>query len=79
MNVGGRKPGIPERATTKVELDPGIVTPLRREAARRDVSLQTLVTNLLDAIVEDQLTTAILDDEQSGTPRSERSAGSGDR
>jgi hypothetical protein len=48
--------------TTMVALDPGIVQPLRREAARRDVSLQHLVTSLLGVIVEDQLTTAILDD-----------------
>ena len=57
------RPGIGERPpATKVELDPGIVTPLRREAARRDITLQRLVADLLDAIVVDGLTTAILDD-----------------
>jgi hypothetical protein len=51
MSMCGKKPaetGIQERPTTKVELDPGIVTPLRTEAARRDMSLQRLVTDLLD-------------------------------
>jgi hypothetical protein len=62
MQMGGKKTGAPERATTKVELDLGVVTPLRKEAARRDMSLQCLVTNLLDAIATDGLTTAILDD-----------------
>ena len=57
--------GIQERPTTKVELDPGIVTPLRKEAARRDMSLQRLVTDLLDVIVADQLMTAILDMDES--------------
>ena len=47
---------------TKVELDAGIVVPLRREAARRDMSLQCLVTSLLDTIVADGLTNAVLDD-----------------
>jgi hypothetical protein len=62
MRVGGKKLGAPERAPTKVEIGPDIVTPLRREAARRDMSLQCLVTNLLDVIVTDELTGAVLDD-----------------
>jgi hypothetical protein len=67
MSMCGKKPaetGIQERPTTKVELDPGIVTPLRTEAARRDMSLQRLVTDLLD-VIADQLTTAILDMDES--------------
>jgi hypothetical protein len=56
----GEKRGAPP--VIKVELDPGIVTPLRREAAAREMTVQRLVTSLLDVIVEDQLTTAILDD-----------------
>jgi hypothetical protein len=62
QQLGGKKTGAPERPWTKVELDPGIVVPLRREAARRDMSLQRFVADLLDAVVTDQLTTAILDD-----------------
>jgi hypothetical protein len=75
MQMGGKKTGVPERATTKVELDLGVVTPLRKEAARRDISLQCLVTNLLDVIATEQLTTAILDDEQGGVPHGEHSTG----
>ena len=74
MHVQGKTRNWQAPPTTKIELDPGIVTPLRREAAARDMSLQGLVTSLLDVIVADQLTTAILDDEQSGTPRSECSS-----
>jgi hypothetical protein len=62
MQIGAKKTGAPERAMTRVELDAGIVQPLRKEAARRDVSLQRLIADLLDAIATDQLTTAILDD-----------------
>jgi hypothetical protein len=36
---------------------------LRPEAARRDVSVDRLVRDLLDVIAEDKLATAILDDE----------------
>jgi hypothetical protein len=34
----------------------------RREAAKREVTVSTLIHDLLNAIATDQLTTAILDD-----------------
>jgi len=37
-------------------------TRLRPEAARREVSVDRLIRDLLDIIVDDKLTTAILDD-----------------
>jgi hypothetical protein len=72
MHVQGKTRNWRAPPAIKVELDPGIVTPLRREAARRGLSVQRLVADLLDTIVTDQLTTAILDDEM---PRSEPSTG----
>jgi hypothetical protein len=56
--------GPHERQTVKValELDHGVAACLRREAARRDTTLDYLLRNLLGTIADDRLTTAILDD-----------------
>lgn len=51
------------RPTTVVEVPAELVAPLRKEGARRDVSLQRLVSRLLEVAVNDQLWAAILDDE----------------
>jgi hypothetical protein len=45
-----------------IELDRDLVLRLRPEAARRDVPVTRLIHDLLDVIVADRLTTAILDD-----------------
>jgi hypothetical protein len=60
-----RETGLGERPLVRVELDPAIVQPLRKEAAHRDTTLQRLIADLLDAIATDGLVTAVLDDEQS--------------
>lgn len=46
----------------ELELDRGVAVCLRREAARRDTTLDYLVHHLLDVIAADGLTGAILDD-----------------
>jgi hypothetical protein len=46
----------------RVEVSHDLVLAYRKEAARRDVSVQRLVAELLDRIAGDQLTSAILDD-----------------
>jgi hypothetical protein len=45
-----------------LEVEHGLVTRFRVEAARRDMPVRRLLHDLLDRIVEDQLTSAILDD-----------------
>jgi hypothetical protein len=56
--------GPHERQTVKValELDHAVAVRLRREAARRETTLDYLVRSLLGTIADDKLTTAILDD-----------------
>jgi hypothetical protein len=44
-----------------IELDPSLVLAYRKEAIKRDMPVKRLVCNLLDRIVADQLTGAILD------------------
>lgn len=44
-----------------VEFD--LVVRLRREAAKRDLPLSGLIHDLLTVIAEDELTTAVLDDD----------------
>ena len=46
---------------TAIEIDPALILALRPEAARRDTTVPRLIHDLLDAIAEDKLTTAILD------------------
>jgi hypothetical protein len=46
-----------------IEVSHDLVLVYRKEAARRDVPVTRLITDLLDCIVVDQLTTAILDDD----------------
>jgi hypothetical protein len=46
----------------KVEIDRNLVVHLRREAAQRDMPVARLVGDLLDRIVTDGLTGAVLDD-----------------
>jgi hypothetical protein len=43
-------------------LEHRVAARLRREAARRETTLDYLVRNLLGTIADDKLTTAILDD-----------------
>jgi hypothetical protein len=50
------------RPSTLIELEPSLVSAFRREAAKRDVSLDRLVHDRLDVIASDGLVTAILDD-----------------
>jgi hypothetical protein len=50
------------RAPAKIEIEHDLITRLRPEAARREVSVDRLIRNLLDIIVDEKLTTAILDD-----------------
>jgi hypothetical protein len=49
-------------ADLKVEVDHSLLTALRAQAARRDLSVAALVRLLLDTIVTDRLTAAILDE-----------------
>jgi hypothetical protein len=53
---------IHTRPPALVEVDHDLVVRLRPEAARREVSVNRLIRDLLDIIVDDKLTTAILDD-----------------
>jgi len=48
--------------TTTVEIDRELVLAFRKEAAKRDVSTDRLIRDLLGIIAADQLTAAILDD-----------------
>jgi hypothetical protein len=50
------------RAPAKIEIEHDLITRFRPEAARREVSVDRLIRDLLDIIVDDKLTTAILDD-----------------
>jgi hypothetical protein len=50
------------RPPIKVEIEHDLITRLRPEAAQREVSVDRLIRDLLDIIVDDKLTTAILDD-----------------
>ena len=54
----------PETAprTVSVELEESVVRGLRGEALRRNVPVARLIRDLLDVIVTDRLTTAVLDD-----------------
>ena len=54
-----------QTTTIAVEIEHHVIVHIRREAQRRDVSVARLLHDLLDAIVADQLTTAILDDERA--------------
>jgi hypothetical protein len=51
-----------QTTTIAVEIEHHIIVCFRREAARRDVPVVRLIHDLLDVIVADGLTTAILDD-----------------
>jgi hypothetical protein len=53
--------------TLTVEVGHDLVVRLRPTAARRDVPLKRLITDLLDRIADDQLAAAILD--HDGEPR----------
>ena len=55
----------------KLTVDPGVQGPPRKEAARRDISVQRLVITLLDAIVSDELYVALLDRRPGPPPGSE--------
>ena len=57
---GARDPLKPELAHQQKSRSS--ITRLRPEAARREVSVDRLIRDLLDIIVDDKLTTAILDD-----------------
>jgi hypothetical protein len=48
-----------------VEVDHAVVLRLRPQAARRDVSVQRLTLDLIDVIVRDGLTAAVLDADDS--------------
>jgi hypothetical protein len=48
--------------TTTIEIEHDVIVKLRIEAARREKTVQQLIRTLLDVIVTDRLTTAILDD-----------------
>jgi hypothetical protein len=51
-----------ESRTTAIELDHDLVLRFRAEAAKRETTVPQLIRDLLDVIVTDGLTTAILDD-----------------
>jgi hypothetical protein len=50
------------RPPAKIEIEHDLITRLRPEAARRQVSVDRPIRDLLGVIVDDKLTTAILDD-----------------
>jgi len=55
-------PSQPFYSPNVIEVDREILVRLRPEAARRNVSVAFLIRDLLDVIVTDNLTGAILDD-----------------
>ena len=55
-------PSQPFYSPNVIEVDREILVRLRPEAARRNVSVVFLIRDLLDVIVTDNLTGAILDD-----------------
>jgi hypothetical protein len=55
-------PDAYQRQMTTVEIEHHLIVCFRREAARRDVPVKSLIDDLLDVIVADGLTAAILDD-----------------
>ena len=57
-----RLPQSQTRSPALVEIEHDLITRLRPEAARREVSIDRLIRDLLHIIVDDKLTTAILDD-----------------
>ena len=46
----------------QIQVEHTVIVALRPEARRRDVSVERLVQNILDVIVADRLTKAVLDD-----------------
>jgi hypothetical protein len=60
---------------SQLELEHTVVVRLRREAARRQTTLDYLVRSLLGTIADDKLTTAILDDGGDLRRRSRIAAG----
>jgi hypothetical protein len=56
----GRRKG-PGPMVVTIELDAGLVTALRPEAARRGVTVPRLARDLLDTIATDRLVRAVLD------------------
>jgi hypothetical protein len=55
-------PDACQRLTATVEIDRILIVRLRPEAAKRGMQVPALIRDLLDVIVADKLTTAILDD-----------------
>lgn len=57
-------PGVPmiDNSQVAIGLDRDLLTRLRPEAARRDISVPVLVRTILEVAVSDKLVTAILDD-----------------
>ena len=51
----------PERAPARIEVDHFLLVRLRVEAARRDMPVAAFIRSLLDTIIADKLTAAILD------------------
>jgi hypothetical protein len=62
---------IETHPTVAIEVDRNLMVAFRAEAAKRDMPVASLIRDLLDVIVTDKLTGAILDDERPPrkTPR----------
>jgi hypothetical protein len=52
----------------QIEIERGTVTAFRKDAIKRETNAPTLIRQLLDTIVDDQLVDAILDDRASPPP-----------
>jgi hypothetical protein len=63
-SVGPDVPSQPGLAPhmAQIQVEHTVIVALRPEARRRDVSVERLVQDILDVIVADRLTKAVLDD-----------------
>ena len=70
VSIAARMPNDPSTARERhppmvVEVDHALVVRLRPQAAAREVTVQRLVLDLIDVIVRDGLTAAVLDADDS--------------
>jgi hypothetical protein len=63
--MSGAQVKSPQRTVQEIEVEQATMSTLRREAARRDISVDRLISSLLNAVAADGLVNAVLDDEVS--------------
>jgi hypothetical protein len=65
MDAPRTAPRAALRDTVTVEISIAVIRALRPQAARRDVSVQRLISDVIEVVAADGLVSAVLDDDQS--------------